>query len=189
MIIKLFSIDRIISHAKNAIKKSSFSLLVLLLVFTVQQSFAQNSMVGDGFGGNPGYIPTNYGVGSYNGYANCNGTLKGWGDNNYYGLGNGTTVGSNTPINILTNVKYFSGGYVMGAIKNDNTLWVWGGIPNYSNLGFVPRQIDTNVKFVSAGNSHLTYCKNDGTAWVIGVDGVYNSYTTPSQISGISNCV
>ena len=192
----LFSKDRIKLYSKNAIKNSSFSLVVLLLVFTVQQSFAQNSMVGDGFGGNAGYTPTNYGVGSYTGYANCNGTLKGWGSNNFNQLGNGGTGGTVSPVDILTNVKYFSAGYNVGAIKNDNSLWVWGGgccTVRTENFGTVPRQIDTNVKFVSAGNSHLTYCKNDGTAWVAGDDGAYCLYcpsiATPHQVIGISNCV
>jgi hypothetical protein len=84
---------------------------------------AQNSMVGDGFGGNAGYTPSNYTAGSYSAFASCGGQLKGWGGNDKYELGNNTQISSSMPVNILSNVKYYSTGYMMGAIKNDNTLW------------------------------------------------------------------
>ncbi|NBB31766.1 Ig-like domain-containing protein, partial [Cellulophaga sp. BC115SP] len=176
-------------------------LVLLVLLSTMPSSQAQNSMVGDGFGGNAGYTPVNYTVGSYSGYTTCNGVLKGWGANQYWQLGNGNTYGNGTitPVDILSNVKYYSTGYIMGAIKNDNTLWAWGRAPysipggtSYMVAGATPTQYATDVKFVDAGAVHLAYVKNDGTAWVLGNDGVYQTATssaTPHQVTGINNCV
>lgn len=104
-------------------------------------NLAQNSLVGDGFGGRLWYEPTNYGVGSYSAYAFCNDTclgtgqqLYGWGDNSYNQLGLGIANGASgvfgtndpTPIPNLNNVKFFSAGYSLSAIKMDNTGWVCG---------------------------------------------------------------
>jgi len=66
------------------------------------------------------------------------GTLWTWGGNVNYGiLGDGTTVGKSTPVQIAgtTWSKVSVGtGYAMAAIKTDGTLWTWGG--NYGgNLG------------------------------------------------------
>jgi len=92
--------------------------------------FAQNSMVGDGFGGRKWYKPYNYTVGSYSAYTVCGDSnqLYGWGANHHYELGDGSKVNTNSPVKALgmTNVRYYSTGYNMGAIKYDSTGWIWG---------------------------------------------------------------
>ncbi|MFT5602444.1 MAG: alpha-tubulin suppressor-like RCC1 family protein [Flavobacteriales bacterium] len=177
---------------------NKFRLIYLILV-TNFNSFAQNSMVGDGFGGRHWYSPTNYGVGSYSAYSICyddSSQLYGWGDNdnNQLGFGFGSTgVSVPTPIPNMSNVLYFSAGYNMGAIKNDGSGWVWGNNTN-------PIQIISNSYFVDASSYNISFVKNDGTVWSVGDnllgqfgDGTNNTptnfLTTPGQMAGISNAV
>ena len=176
-------------------------LISLAFTFTSQ---AQNSMVGDGFGGRLWYKPTNYTVGSYSAYSICYSGLCNSGVNQLYGWGNNgrgqlgydpnITLFSNTPIPIpgMTDVKYYSTGYNMGAIKNDGTGWVWG-----NGLFFLPTQVISNVKFVDASIGTISFVKNDGTVWSLGDnsegnfgDGTSgNTSLLPKQMSGINSAV
>jgi alpha-tubulin suppressor-like RCC1 family protein len=171
------------------LKKTKYIFQLSLLLFS-HLLFTQNSMVGDGFGGRLWYQPTNYTVGSYSGYSICytgpcsNGAnqLYGWGSNFSEQLGYSssiipTGVTTPTPIPSMTNVKYYSTGYIMGAIKNDNSGWVWG-----SGIGATPTQVITNAKFLDASSTNISFVKYDGTVWSIGSntsgnfgDGSYNS--------------
>ncbi|MFO0478648.1 MAG: gliding motility-associated C-terminal domain-containing protein [Bacteroidota bacterium] len=166
--------------------------------------FSQNSMVGDGFGGRLWYKPTNYTVGSYAAYSICyagncqNGInqLYGWGNNFYGELGISTTiqgVTTPTPIPNMSDVKYYSTGYIMGAIKNNNTGWVWG-TPLFST----PTQVITDVKFLDASSNSISFVKNDGTVWSIGLNsngnfgnGTFNNVitTNPIQMFNINKAV
>ena len=167
--------------------------------------FAQNSMVGDGFGGRLWYQPTNYTVGSYSGYSICytgpcsNGAnqLYGWGSNYSEQLGYSLSVipigvTTPTPIPNMTNVKYYSTGYIMGAIKNDNSGWVWG-----YGVGATASQVITNAKFVDASSINISFVKFDSTVWSIGSntngnfgDGTTtDNYTVPIQMQNITNAV
>lgn len=162
-------------------------------------------MVGDGFGGRLWYKPTNYTVGSYSGYSICyndacnSGTnqLYGWGNNEYEQLGYalGVMMGCNTPTPIpnMTDVKYYSTGYNMGAIKNDGTGWVWG-----TGLFSTPTNVISNAKFVDGSILSISFVKNDGTVWSLGAnsDGNFGNGTTspisstvPVQMQGITNAV
>ncbi|MBK8366959.1 MAG: gliding motility-associated C-terminal domain-containing protein [Bacteroidetes bacterium] len=185
-------------------KKTKYIFQLSLLLFS-HLLFTQNSMVGDGFGGRLWYQPTNYTVGSYSGYSICytgpcsNGAnqLYGWGSNFSEQLGYSssiipTGVTTPTPIPSMTNVKYYSTGYIMGAIKNDNSGWVWG-----SGIGATPTQVITNAKFLDASSTNISFVKYDGTVWSIGSntsgnfgDGSYNSANTiPIQMQNITNAV
>lgn len=177
---------------------SFYAILFLKLVFT------QNSLVGDGFGGRLWYNPTNYTVGSYSGYSICydngcsNGSnqLYGWGSNNYSQLGYSTTTttGVITPTAIpnMSNVKYFSTGYAMGAVKNDDSGWAWG-----IGVSPTPTQVITNAKFLDASSTTVSFIKHDGTIWSVGSNsnGNFGDGTTtsssivPSQMSNINNAV
>ena len=108
--------------------KKSLLLLTAFLFFSNYLS-AQNSMVGDGFGGRGWYVPHNYQVGSYSAYTICgdNSQLYGWGNNSQGELGNGSsTFSTGAPVAAtgMTNVKFYTSGYIAGAIKNDNTAWI-----------------------------------------------------------------
>ena len=154
-------------------------------------------MVGDGFGGRAWYKPTNYTVGSYSAYTICGDShqLYGWGANHHRELGDGTTVHSATPIKVLgmTNVKYYSTGYNMGAIKFDSTGWYWG-----SPVSNVPVKLLDSVKFLDAGAQMCTFVKYDGTVWSVGRNhnGIFGNdtitttvSTTPQKAKNINNAV
>ncbi|WP_374550335.1 T9SS type A sorting domain-containing protein [Flavobacterium sp.] len=104
------------------------------------------------------------------------GTLWGWGYNNYGQLGNGNYINQNLPVQIGTSNNWLkvSAGYYFGvAIKTDGTLWAWGRNDLYQ-LGTgnntwttEPVQIGTDNDWmdVDAGGSHCLAIKNDGSLW------------------------
>ena len=128
-------------------------------------------MVGDGFGGRLWYKPQNYTVGSYSAYTVCGDSfqLYGWGANHSGQLGDGTHNSTTSPVKAvgMTNVKFYSTGYNMGAIKRDSTGWVWG-----NPLSSTPTKILDSVKFLDAGMTMVSFVKYDGTVWTVG----YNYY-------------
>ena len=176
-------------------------IVVASFLFSMNVS-SQNSMVGDGFGGRLWYNPTNYTVGSYSAYSLCadicsggDSWLYGWGANNTNQLGLGLgIIGENTPTLIpnTNGMKYFSTGYIMGGIKNDNTGWAWGG----TIIGN-PISVITDAKFLDASSTTISYVKNNGTVWSIGANNYSNfgdgtttfSDTIPVQMIGVSNAV
>lgn len=93
----------------------------------------------------------------------------------------------------VANVRYYSTGYVMGAIKNDNTGWVWG-----YPLNSIPTKVIDNVKFLDAGRNCCTFVKNDGTVWSVGSNstGVFGNgfiggspTTIPSKMLDVNTAV
>ncbi|MFL5752604.1 MAG: gliding motility-associated C-terminal domain-containing protein [Bacteroidia bacterium] len=173
------------------------------LLLSASVLIGQNSMIGDGFGGRRWYKPTNYTVGSYSAFSLCYGNpcdsstnqLFGWGHDAYGELGNATGgVGSATPVAIpnMTNVRYYSTGYNMGAIKNNGTGWVWG-----MGLYASPTQVITNAKFLDGSIDFISFVKNDGTVWSVGNnsygnfgDGTISSFSLmPVQMSNIGSAV
>jgi len=163
---------------------------------------AQNSMVGDGFGGRLWYRPTNYTVGSYSAFSLCysdpcdssSNQLYGWGSDFLGELGNGTGNNcSDVPVAIpgMSNVKYCTAGYFVSAIKNDATGWVW------QNPFPDPTQVIADAKFVDAGAYGVCFVKNDGTVWSIGDnasgqfgDGTnVSNVSAPVQMAGVNNAV
>ena len=117
------------------------------------------------------------------------GVLMGWGGNfNHYEnesdlyksiciLGDGTKISRKTPVEILKDVKNIChGSWHMGAIKNDNSLWLWGrnacgqiGNGTTATAGQLsPVKVLEDVKEVSLGTRHTVALKNDGSVWVWG---------------------
>ncbi len=180
--------------------------LLIILISSATTLLAQNSMVGDGFGGRLWYKPSNYTVGSYSAYTICgdscgaNNQLYGWGGNGFGQLGNGNNISTTAPVAVIgmTNVRYYSTGYLMGAIKNNNTAWIWGNPFNASGFSNIPQQVLTDVKFLDAGYNVCSFVKNDGTVWSVGdnTTGVFgngsisNSPTNiPSKMLGVNTAV
>ena len=161
------------SHSIKFLRK----LVVCLFALNSWMGISQNSMTGDGFGGRLWYKPNNYTVGSYSAYTVCGDSqqLFGWGDNLYGQLGNGTTWSVTQPIKVkgMTHVKFYSTGYLMGAIKTDKTGWVWG-IDSIN-----PQHVINDVKFLDAGSSIVSFVKEDSTVWSVGRN-TYGSFGNDS---------
>ncbi|MCL2026082.1 MAG: hypothetical protein FWG92_04675, partial [Leptospirales bacterium] len=113
------------------------------------------------------------------------GTLWTWGHNEWGQLGDGTTIQCSVPVQENTKANdwktVYAGVSHTAAIKNDGTLWTWGG--NYfGQLGDettthrnIPVQENTkanNWKEVCAGYQYTAAIKDDGTLWTWG----YNNF-------------
>ena len=131
------------------------------------------------------------------------GTLWIWGDNSFGGLGNNTGgAGTNksSPIQTVsggTNWKQVSVGgnaTVVGAIKTDGTLWLWGAAESgqLGNNSVSPTKISspiqtvsggTNWKQVSCANNNAAAIKTDGTLWAWGYNGVQGQLGDNTTVS------
>jgi len=113
------------------------------------------------------------------------GSIWGWGNNEYGGVGNGTRVGAmfvSSPVQIgsLTTWATTTGGGFAAtqAVKTDGTLWVWGaqfsgglGDDQASAGKSSPIQLGslTNwLKGATGGENHQLHVKTDGTLWAWG---------------------
>ncbi len=128
--------------------------------------------------------------------------LLAWGNNANGQLGNGTTINTNLPVTVASNV-------VVGAIGADHSLFVttdgklWAmGWNQYGQLGNSlasdtnkPVSVASNVLAVAAGFAHSLFVKTNGTLWAMGYNrygqlgnGASN-YTNPAPVSVASNAV
>jgi len=113
------------------------------------------------------------------------GTLWGWGQNNYGKLGDGTSALKNVPtkINDVTTWKHIAAGYNHTmAIRTDGSLWAWGyndsgklGIGEPSGERTTPVRVvvesweDNNCwATVAVGDNQTVAIKTDGTLWAWG---------------------
>ena len=144
------------------------------------------------------------------------GTVYAWGGNSYGQLGINSTDEHDYPIQVqgpggvdfsgyLSDVKAVAAGeHHSLALKNDGTVWAWGG-NNNGQLGInskheqhTPVQVMgpngvgylSDVKAVAAGEFFSLALKNDGTVWAWGgnsyaqIDATQQDRTTPEQIVG-----
>jgi len=139
------------------------------------------------------------------------GTLWGWGSNNYGQLGTNNTTVYSLPkqIGALNNWLAVTAGYQFTlAVKTDGTLWTWGrqdrgygvlGINNTSNysspkqVGFPSALTNWTSKLYTANNIVAAAIKNDGTLWTWGYNGYgqlgsnnTNNYNSPKQVGALT---
>ena len=139
------------------------------------------------------------------------GTVWAWGWNSYGQLGDGTATDRRScPVQVrnLTGVVAVAAGYWQGlAVKDDGTVWAWGG-NGYGQLGDgtttqrnCPVQVLglTDVVAVAASKTYVAFSlavRRDGTVWAWGGnsngqlgDGTTTQRTSPVQVSGLSGAV
>jgi alpha-tubulin suppressor-like RCC1 family protein len=136
--------------------------------------------------------------------------LWAWGENSLGELGDGTFMKKHKPILVGDNFvaiaaggsfAFLSGGCWGGhslALKNDGTLWTWGG-NCFGQLGDgtfdvknKPVKIGSDYITISAGNNYSFAIKSDNTLWgwggnyyyQIGDDLNQELLNTPVQIGG-----
>lgn len=123
------------------------------------------------------------------------GSVACWGANAMYELGNGTTMGSASPVPVigLADVRQISAARGMScAVRNDGTVACWG---NNSGLLQPGVGIDDAVE-VANGNIHACARSSDGTVRCWGAnpygqlgDGTVTDSPTPVVVSGLSDAV
>ena len=147
------------------------------------------------------------GASSHSAVVKDDGTVWTWGSNTFGGLGDGTTVSRNTPMQVqnLTNVTAVAaGGSQTFALREDGTVWAWGNNQN-GRLGdgttttrHLPVQVQnlTNIVAVAASHSHTVALRDDGTVWAWGAnlrgqlgDGTTTQRTTPVQVQNLTNVI
>ena len=110
------------------------------------------------------------------------GTLWGWGYNNYGQMGVGDTTHRSSPVQIGSDTDWAqvsNGSAWTSAVKTDGTLWCWG-VNWYGQLGqgnttsySSPVQVGslTDWASVRCGSAYFQMMlKTDGTLWGMGVD-------------------
>lgn len=169
--------NSVLNYTKS-MRKIDFNIknqifILLFISFISKTAFAQNSMIGDGFGGRLWYKPYNYLAGGYSAYTICEDSSKllGWGNNLAGELGiSFNPSGTTQPVNgyNLNNIRFVSAGFLSaGAIKNDGSGWVWGYI---GGVNCVAKKIISDAKFARAGSGICVFVKNDGTVWSTGLN-------------------
>ena len=105
------------------------------------------------------------------------GTLYGWGVNDFYTVQSGAGDKVKSPIAILENVYMAAGAnHVAIALKNDGTLWTWGTeLGNYSVSGMTVThyaigltEVAQNVKAAVVNDFTMYFIKSDNTLWYKG---------------------
>lgn len=102
-------------------------------------------------------------------------TLYAWGRNVWGQLGDGTQDKRSTPVEISSGWRQVCAGYTFSVgVKDDGTLWAWGGYGTYVYLGnggtsgsLSPVQIGTDSDWALAQvkYKHVLAVKQDGSLW------------------------
>jgi hypothetical protein len=136
-----------------------------------------------------------------------NGTVWGWGDNEYGELGNGTNTSTQSAVQVagLTNVTAIAAGYYYSlALRSDGTVWAWG-YNGFGQLGEGDTTTQynivrvaglTNVVAIAAGYGQSVAVKSDGSVWTWGYnnngqlgDGNTTNSPTPVQVTGLAGAL
>ena len=151
------------------------AVLAVIVAFSCVNVFAS--------AGSAGYIKT-FDVANRNGHDKCcavnigvvdkNDILWMWGCNHSYQLGDGIQEECMTPVKIMEDVRSIVlEDNVCAAIKNDNSLWMWGNsrLNHWSEddkAQKTPLKVMDNVKNIDIDWNNAAVIKTDGTLWVWG---------------------
>lgn len=135
------------------------------------------------------------------------GTVWGWGGNEFGGLADGTAVNRVKPVAAkgMTGVASIAAGVRQTfAVKQDSTVWAWGS-NNFGQLGdgtttnqLLPVQIAIDdVALLSGGiGYHTLALKKDGSVWAWGRndsgqlgDGTLTNRSVPAEVPGLSGMI
>jgi len=175
-------------------KRTISIILVLAMTLAITPSMMTTAEAYDM--GKAGYTQ-NISVGSGHVlYVRSDGSLFVWGSNGDGELGDGTTIDSDIPFQIMSDVATASAGIGFSvALKNDGSLWSWG-FNDGGQLGdgttasrSTPLKIMEGVASISAGSSHSLAIKTDGSLWAWGEnyfgeigDGTRDDCLSPKKI-------
>ena len=125
------------------------------------------------------------------------GTLWGWGANQYAVVGDGTQNGISSPVQIGTHTNWSKISYTANGvfgIKTDGTLWSWGynsenvlGLPSNYNVYSSPVQVGTLGGWSKADSFdfHSLFLRTNNTLWSVG----YNFFGQLGDNSTINKSV
>ena len=128
------------------------------------------------------------------------GTLWTWGFNSYGVLGTNNTTSTSSPVQTVTYATDWyqvdCGTYLVGAVKKNGTLWMWGknqagqlgdNSVTQRNSPVQTVSLGSNWKQVSCGYRHSAAIKTDGTLWCWGynTNGQLGDNTTTSRSSPV----
>lgn len=108
-----------------------------------------------------------------------NGTVWAWGNNDKGQLGDGSTSGSKTPVQVKGlkgMIAIVAGAEHSLALKGDGSIWAWGNnsAGQLGDKSIIKRSAPVQVRSISgitaiaAGENHSVALKGDGTVWTWG---------------------
>lgn len=137
--------------------------------------------------GNLGALKSVEGGGHHTLAVKSDGTVWAWGTNDFGALGDGTTISSNTPVQVqgLTDVRDVAAGFGHSlALKSDGTVWAWGynsngqlGNGQSGTFSTTPVKVANlpGVKDIAAGEYYSVALKDNGTVWSWGYSSLFGS--------------
>ena len=155
-------------------------------------------------GGFTDWIQVSAGVQQHSVGVRANGTAWAWGQGVYGKLGDGTAINKSSPVLVAGGftdwIQVSAGGSHTVGIRSNGTAWAWGR-NNYSQLGdntTVNKSSPVSVVGgftdwiqVSAGSTHTTGLRSNGTAWAWGRnfagslgDGTGTTRSSPVSVVG-----
>jgi alpha-tubulin suppressor-like RCC1 family protein len=118
---------------------------------------------------------------SFGGAIKSDGSMWLWGDNTFGQLGDNTTTHRSSPIQTYADANTWlqisRGLKTTGAIRSDNTLWLWGsndyGLLTSDTLVSASSPVEVIIggsdwKFVSVGSNRVAAIKTDDSLWLWG---------------------